>query len=172
MLFLFTLPTGAFGATHTVEMRSNFYSPATVTIQVGDTVNWVNRGGSHDVVHRATPRLFKSPFPAQNFSFTFTTPGTYPYFCTPHDAFGMRGTVIVQAPPEPVPATLSSPRFHADGTFEFDVTATSGKTYQIEISSNALDWSLQQTISAEAATFTVRDASTGDGPRFYRVVEP
>lgn len=34
--------------------------------------------------------------PGQNFSHTFETPGTYQYFCIPHESLGMRGTIVVQ----------------------------------------------------------------------------
>ncbi len=30
------------------------------------------------------------------YSFTFTTAGSYPYFCRPHASLGMTGTITVQ----------------------------------------------------------------------------
>ena len=35
---------------------------------------------------------------AQNFTFTFTTAGTVPFFCIQHEGFNMRGVVIVNPP--------------------------------------------------------------------------
>jgi plastocyanin len=35
---------------------------------------------------------------AENFTFTFTTPGTVPFFCAAHEGFNMRGVVIVSGP--------------------------------------------------------------------------
>jgi plastocyanin len=33
--------------------------------------------------------------PGKDYSHTFTVPGTYKYFCIPHEAAGMVGTVVV-----------------------------------------------------------------------------
>jgi plastocyanin len=35
----------------------------------------------------------------KEFSYTFTVPGTYKYFCIPHETSGMTGTVIVNKAP-------------------------------------------------------------------------
>src|SRR5687767_15126267 len=83
-------------ATVVVEMRNNFFSPASVTVNAGDTVTWVQRGANHDTVSYdglwASPRLNLN----QTFSHTFNTAGTFRYFCTPHEQLGMIGTVTVQ----------------------------------------------------------------------------
>jgi plastocyanin len=91
---------GAAAATVTVEARTGrVFSPANVTIQVGDTVEWVN---TDTMGHTATsgPQgnpdgLFDSGniAPAGRFSFTFTQAGTYPYYCDFHS--GMVGRVSV-----------------------------------------------------------------------------
>jgi plastocyanin len=88
------------------------YEPANVTIKAGETVEWLNNG---DVVHSVTavpgdasrandvalPRgaaTFDSGFmpPGSTFDYTFTVPGTYRYFCVPHETLGMVGTVVVK----------------------------------------------------------------------------
>jgi plastocyanin len=33
--------------------------------------------------------------PGQTFTHTFDTPGTYKYFCIPHEVAGMTGTIVV-----------------------------------------------------------------------------
>jgi plastocyanin len=100
----------AAAATVTVEVGPNnqlVFAPANVTINVGDTVHWVWEG---TLAHTSTSGpctasgctpdgrwdsgLHTAPF---TFDFTFTAPGTYPYFCRPH-APEMRGTVMVQSP--------------------------------------------------------------------------
>lgn len=40
------------------------------------------------------PKLLAVPYPGANSSFTFTEPGTYPYFCERHQS--MRGEVQVK----------------------------------------------------------------------------
>ncbi|MFT4696748.1 MAG: plastocyanin, partial [Urechidicola sp.] len=50
LLFLFSLTSLAWSQDHTVETVSNTaFSPTDLTITVGQTVQWVNTGGSHNV---------------------------------------------------------------------------------------------------------------------------
>ena len=83
-------------ATHAVEISEFAFSPATLTITAGDTVTWTN---GDPVVHTATSTTgaFDSGDLADGeaFSFTFATPGTYDYLCTPHPT--MTGQIVVQA---------------------------------------------------------------------------
>lgn len=84
------------------------YSPATITVVIGtnNTVTWTNNDiAVHTVT--ANDKSFDSGdiAPGASFSFTFTTPGTYPYHCIYHS--WMSGTVIVKAA-EAVTATTSS----------------------------------------------------------------
>ena len=88
------------------------FEPATVTIPAGGTVEWRN---ASVLVHTVTddPALstvegsaalpegaegFDSGdmAPDATFTHTFTVPGTYRYFCTPHEGAKMWGTVVVQ----------------------------------------------------------------------------
>ena len=91
-------------ATHAVAIANFAFSPATLTITAGDTVTWTNEDA---VVHTATSTTgaFDSGDldQGESFSFTFTTPGTYAYLCTPHPS--MTGQIVVQAAaPAPTPA--------------------------------------------------------------------
>jgi plastocyanin len=88
-------------ADHMVEVRSDFYTPSTLTIDAGDRVIWQRVDGFHSVT--ADESTFDQP--AGNawntFSHTFTIPGEYLYYCTAHggpDGVGMAGKVIVRAP--------------------------------------------------------------------------
>ncbi len=103
-------------ATVSVEMRNNFFQPATVNINVGDTVTWVQRGSNHDTV--STTGLWSSGIlsPGQTFSHTFNTPGTFGYFCTPHRSAGMVGTVNVAGAPN-TPPTVAVTAPNNGGTF-------------------------------------------------------
>ena len=73
------------------------FQPAQLTVPVGTEVTWVNRD---DVPHTATstakPRLFGSAAldTDDKFSFVFTAPGTYDYFCAVHPH--MTGRIIVK----------------------------------------------------------------------------
>jgi LPXTG-motif cell wall-anchored protein len=72
------------------------FAPASVTIDVGDTVTWTNEGPTP---HSATAddRSFDTGIfeAGESRSHTFDEAGTFAYFCTPHP--NMRGTVTVRA---------------------------------------------------------------------------
>jgi plastocyanin len=75
-----------------------------VTIQAGETVEWVWPAGSMD--HNVVPDGGTEPTSSgqladgpMEYSFTFTTAGTYDFFCANHGfpgGLGMSGTVIVE----------------------------------------------------------------------------
>ncbi len=73
------------------------FNPKTLTVSVGTKVTWINRD---DVPHTATstikPRVFDSKAldTDDKFSFVFTAPGTYPYFCAVHPH--MTGEIVVK----------------------------------------------------------------------------
>lgn len=76
------------------------FSPKTLTIEAGDTVVWEN---DTDAPHTVSSDngVFESGNmnEDQKFSFTFTKPGTYPYYCKYHGGpggQGMAGTVVVK----------------------------------------------------------------------------
>jgi plastocyanin len=71
------------------------FGPERLTIKAGTTVTWTNRDDiPHTVV--AKNRLFKSAAMDTDdaFSFTFSTPGEYVYFCSLHPH--MTGTIVVE----------------------------------------------------------------------------
>jgi len=83
----------------TIQMGDHFYSPALVTVAVGTTVFWTNVGQStHDV--SSYDGSFSTPLLSYGgtYSYTFRTPGRYPYLCTPHAGDGMLGELDVVQP--------------------------------------------------------------------------
>lgn len=86
------------GTTEEVEATDELtFEPDTIEIEAGTTVRWTNSG---TVDHTATSRddLFNEEIPAgSEASFTFDEPGTYEYYCIPHENVGMTGTVTVTA---------------------------------------------------------------------------
>jgi plastocyanin len=87
------------------------FQPSVLTIPAGTTVTWTNTAS---VVHTVTDdpsKAFNSadaalpagaqPWdsggisPGQTYTQTFTTPGTYQYFCILHESLGMLGTITV-----------------------------------------------------------------------------
>ncbi|RLE15537.1 MAG: hypothetical protein DRJ28_03935, partial [Actinobacteria bacterium] len=78
---------------YTVIMRNDSFSPRSLTVPLGATVNWENRDGDdHDAT--ANDGSFQTPlFSTGTRSIAFNTAGSFPYFCTQHG--GMTGTITV-----------------------------------------------------------------------------
>jgi plastocyanin len=100
LFWTFLQSTPVFGATVTVLMQQNqTFSPATVNINVGDTVQWTNSSASlsHDTQDDGFS-IWNSGLlsPGQTFSRQFSSAGSFAYHCNPHLP-GMRGTVNVSA---------------------------------------------------------------------------
>jgi len=89
-------PVLAQNASAIVAIDNFTFNPQRLTIKSGTTVTWKN---GDDIPHAiaSASRLFKSqPLDTgDTYSFTFTTPGTYEYFCSLHPH--MTGTIMVEA---------------------------------------------------------------------------
>lgn len=92
-------------ATVTVNVSNFAFAPATVNVQAGDTVRWVNNSGFHNV--QALDDSFSSGNPTSNFVFehTFNGAGGFDYLCEVHGS-GMSGRVNVAAGSDP-PGVIS-----------------------------------------------------------------
>ena len=78
-----------------VKIDNFVFGPQALTVLVGTTVTWTNHDDiPHTVV--STDGVFKSKVrdTDEKFSYTFTKPGTYPYYCSVHPK--MTGTVVVK----------------------------------------------------------------------------
>ena len=79
-----------------VKIDNFTYNPQTITVKPGTTVVWINHD---DIPHTVTSKTgaFKSKAldTDDTFSFTFTTPGSYAYFCALHPH--MTGSIVVAA---------------------------------------------------------------------------
>ncbi|WP_458206149.1 DUF5059 domain-containing protein [Haladaptatus sp. NG-SE-30] len=108
-------------ADHVVEMKAVSFAPKKLTIKKGDTVAWKHVGGEPHSVTAFQGKIpdganywasggFESEDAAkegwengkgavqsgQSFVHTFETKGTYEYYCVPHEAAGMTGTIVVE----------------------------------------------------------------------------
>ena len=105
LVTLFFIPNLAMAADVTIEMlnkqgkESMVYSQKIVNVNVGDTVFWkattkghnvqFMKGGVPDGVEKFKSKMNKDT------EYTFTVPGIYAYWCTPHKSMGMIGFVVV-----------------------------------------------------------------------------
>ena len=96
ILAAYVRPGGAQGADTAVAIDNFTFNPQTVTVKAGTTVTWTNKD---DIPHAiaAVGKQFKSKVldTDNTYSFTFTTPGIYAYFCSLHPH--MTGTIVVEA---------------------------------------------------------------------------
>ena len=88
---------GAADSSNTVSIDNFSFGPQTLTVKAGTTVTWTNRD---DIPHgiASSNNAFKKSGALDtddSYSFTFTTPGTYQYFCYLHPH--MVGSIVVEA---------------------------------------------------------------------------
>jgi plastocyanin len=88
-----TLPHASAGA---ISIDNFTFTPQTLTVKAGTTVTWTNK---YDIPHGIASEnnafaRSKALDTDDNYSFTFTTPGTYKFFCYVHPH--MTGTIVVE----------------------------------------------------------------------------
>ena len=99
--------------------EAHAFDPKEITIDAGDSVTWVNdsseshtvtafddglpegaeyfASGDFGVEEEARDNVSDGLMqPDDTFEVTFDEPGTYRYFCIPHEGHGMTGTVVVR----------------------------------------------------------------------------
>ena len=79
-----------------IKIDNFSFGPATITIPAGSTVTWTNNDDVPHVVTSDDNKMFKSKAldTDDRFSFTFTKPGTYNYYCAIHPK--MVAKIVVQ----------------------------------------------------------------------------
>jgi plastocyanin len=107
-----------------VTIADFHFTPATITIHVGDTVTWTNQGPSPHTA-TASDGSFNTGVlnKGQSASHTFTKPGTFTYTCQIHPF--MHGTVVVLAAASP---PSSGPPAGNSGTSTSGHSASGGTT--------------------------------------------
>ena len=105
--------------THAPSMANHSFTPETIEINPGEVVEWANdtdeahtvtavedslpagaeyfSSGSASGEQEAKKNLAEELMdPGETFEWTFDEPGTYRYYCIPHKADGMVGSVVVE----------------------------------------------------------------------------
>jgi plastocyanin len=79
-----------------IKIDNFSFGPATITIAAGTTVTWTNNDDVPHVVTSDDNKMFKSKAldTDDHFSFTFSKPGTYNYYCAIHPK--MTAKIVVQ----------------------------------------------------------------------------
>ena len=143
--------------TYTINSGSYYYTPTTLTINVGDSVIWINDGGYHDVngnINSITNQPFNNPVtfdsPATStvgaviFAYKFSVPGTYNYDCSVgnHASQGMVGTVIVNPPITSSPDLALQGVLDLHGSSNSLYSGTDGKAVHLKANANIIDLSV------------------------------
>jgi plastocyanin len=83
-------------ATKEVTIDNFSFTPAQLEIPAGTEVTWINKDDVPHTVVSDDHKSFKSRAldTDEKFSFTFSTPGTYDYFCSVHPK--MVGKIVVK----------------------------------------------------------------------------
>jgi plastocyanin len=105
-LLMVLVPAPAAAETTHVTIAQYAYNSASVTVRVGDSITWMNHDqAQHDVVTTSAPAAFQSPLLAngQSWTFQFTQPGTYSYYCSVHPDMRAEVVVLPADTPEPAP---------------------------------------------------------------------
>jgi plastocyanin len=94
-MFLLLVAGTARAAEKVVSIRNLSFTPAQITVNVGDTVVWRNEDDRDHTV-MADDKSFRSDNikPKGSFAHTFSKKGTFSYSCSYHPR--MKGTVVVQ----------------------------------------------------------------------------
>ena len=113
-VFLF-FPVNSYSATVEVRIVNFSFVPATLAVNVGDTVRWTNNEGIHSTTSGTNCPTSDGQWNSGllpisgTFTRTFNSPGTFPYFCSIHC---FTGTVMVNSatptPATPIPTSSQS----------------------------------------------------------------
>jgi plastocyanin/uncharacterized membrane protein len=91
----------------TVTMAGTYFDPVGLFVEPGTTVRFEIAGGSHSAtayperIPTAADAFDSGVISGGAFEHTFEEPGTYDYYCTPHESMGMVGRVVVGDPGGP-----------------------------------------------------------------------
>lgn len=159
------------------------FDPDEITIVVGDTIRFVSVTGDHTVTSGTGSNdpnsgdLFNANIPqGDDFRHVFNDAGVIPYYCIPHEADGMTGTVTVTAP-----ATKTVDIFGSGAAFNpanvtinvgDDVRWTISGSHTVTSGVNAADpaaGDLFDEILSDQQTFTYTFDVAGVFPYFCRV---
>ena len=159
------LNTGAYSQTvHDVSVSNFSFTPAQLTIQVGDVVRWTNVSGTHNVV--ADDNSFTSGSPSSTawvYEHTFSSAGSNPYYCSLHGGVGgvgMSGVVTVEAATDVNDNDLSVKEFKLEQNYPNPFNPSTTINYQVPAASNVVI-KIYNVLGKEVATLLNEEKTAG-----------
>jgi plastocyanin len=147
LLILVSLGNAGFCVTHTITNSGFTFAPASITINLGDSVNFslTNAHNAVEVSQSTWEANGNTPLPG--FSTPFTgglvlpaklTVGTHYYVCTPHAYMQMKGVIIVQnqagIKENSLKANISIYPNPSKGEFQLDISGLSNtQNYDLSV---------------------------------------
>lgn len=117
LIFSLSLLSGFSQATiHSITVEDFAFRPANLNVMVGDTIIWSWISGEHTTTSDIIPAGADSwdmivDFSTADFSYIVTVPGTYTYYCIPHQSMGMAGSFVASGTTAIDQSASSSIRF-------------------------------------------------------------
>jgi plastocyanin len=146
------LPASSSAATISVKIAGGAFSPAKVTVDSGDVVEWTNNTSANRQIVADEGNFASGKLkPGQSYSFAFKTAGTYAY----HDGLhpSVKGTVVVQGPPPAVTLDIGSPIVtYGNSTTLTGKISTGASGENVTITSRPEGASAQQVATATTAS--------------------
>jgi plastocyanin len=153
----FLLPLGAVAATHEVQVLDpRSFSPSSLTIEVGDTVRWINASGgaSHNV--KADDLSFSSETsPGFTFERTFNSVAEILYHCSVHSTSAASGGTAMNGQISVIEATISTD-VSVESVNAIDGAYEAGEDFRVEAT-------LTNTGGDESGMFKVNFYASTDG---------
>jgi plastocyanin len=162
-------PAARASTTTNVTVGDSFFNPATVTINVNDSVKWNWSAGDlapHSSTGPGAPALWDTSLQSAGFTFTrlFTSAGNFSYRCTLHAA--MTGMVNVQAASVPPSVSLTAPTNNSTfaapwaGTLRATATDSDGTVSKVDFFAGTSKLGTVSNPSANVS-FTVTNLAAG-----------
>ncbi len=157
---------------HIIDVSNDVFTPAKITITLGDTVTWKWVSGSHTTTSDSTsgPNSWDSPINSshQTFSFVLTSLGLHRYYCRFHggtDGSGMSGTITVVSPTVVTENTKFPTNYYLSQNYPNPFNPTTTIRYALP-SSSFVTIKVYNSVGNEVATLVNEEEEAG----YYNIV--
>jgi plastocyanin len=95
-------PTKTQSSSYVIHTHDYYFSPASLSVPVGSSVQVVNAGPSSHTWTSGSAPVHRGPFDSgnleqgQTYTYTFHSSGSFSFFCKYHYSSGMKGHITVQ----------------------------------------------------------------------------